>query len=67
MQAGEPAFLEHSRGEAVRSLAKAWGLTETRAAGLLDDPDAYGVECRARQRLTGREALRELERRFPCP
>jgi hypothetical protein len=57
------------RGEAVRSLASAWGVTEARAVALLDDPVAYAVECRSRARasMTVRERLRELERRYPAP
>jgi hypothetical protein len=53
------------RGEAVRSLAKAWDVTEVQAAALLSDPGAYAAEHRARNPLTGAEARRQLERRYP--
>jgi hypothetical protein len=57
----------HSRAEAVRSLAKFLGITETRAGDLLADPEAYGVEIRARNGVTAAEARRELERRYRSP
>jgi hypothetical protein len=53
--------------EAVASLAKSWGVTEERAADLLDNPGAYAAECRSRSRLTAREARRQLERRYRAP
>jgi hypothetical protein len=52
--------------EAVRSLAKAWGITEARSADLLADPAAYVVEWRSR--LTDPVlARRQLERRYADP
>jgi hypothetical protein len=70
----------HRVTEAVRSLAKAWGVTETRAAGLLADPDEYRAELRsredfyaeheaelialARENMTPQEKMRSLERRY---
>lgn len=54
------------RGEAARGLARWLGCTEDRAADLLDSGEAV-AEIRARQRLTGRQARRELERRLPDP
>jgi hypothetical protein len=55
------------RGEAAASLARAWDLTEARAAALLADTDEYRAEHRARNRLTGREALSRLERAYARP
>jgi hypothetical protein len=57
------------RAEAVRSLASAWNVTETRAAALLDDPVAYERELArlARRGMTVRERLRVMERRYPAP
>ena len=60
-------FRASSRREAVRGLAASWGMTETRATDLLANPGEYAEECRARQRLTGREAMRQLERRYAAP
>jgi hypothetical protein len=57
----------HCSLEAVRSLAKSWGVSETRAADLLADPAEYGAEYRSRRRMTGPEARRALERRYPAP
>lgn len=61
-------FRAASRREAIRSLAAAWDISETRAVGLLANPDEYAAECQARQpRISGRAARRELERRYPAP
>jgi hypothetical protein len=62
-----PEFRAASRREAVRCLAAAWDVSESRAADLLANPDEYREECRARQRLTGPEARRILERRYAGP
>lgn len=51
--------------EAVRSLAKAWDITETRAAACLEDPGEYQTEYRAR--MTPQQQLRRLERRYAPP
>jgi hypothetical protein len=72
---GLPGFMEASRAEAVRSLAKYLGTTETRARDLLADPDAYAVELRARGEmrcplcppLSPLRAYRQLLTRLPCP
>ena len=63
---GEPAFQAQAHGEAIRSLADWLGTTEHRAAGLLEDGDA-ATEIRNRRTVTGRQAMRELERRFAGP
>jgi hypothetical protein len=57
-------FRAANKLEAVSSLARSWGVTEERAAGLLDNPGAYAAECRSRSRLTVREARRQLERHY---
>jgi hypothetical protein len=56
----------HCRLEAVKSLAKSWGITETRAAGCLADPAEYAAEFRLRP-VSVREARRRLERRYAVP
>jgi hypothetical protein len=48
--------------EAVKGLAKAWGITETRAAECLADHAEYQLEMRAH--MTPRQAMREMERRY---
>lgn len=53
--------------EAIRSLAAAWNLTETRAGELLSDAGEYGAELRSRQVVTGPEARRITERRYAGP
>ena len=58
-------YRAHRQFEAARSLAKAWGITETRAAACLGDPAEYRAEYRSR--MTPRRALRELERRYLPP
>lgn len=35
----------HNVSEATRSLSRAWGVTEARAAELLEDPAEYRAEC----------------------
>lgn len=60
-------------GEAVRSLGRYLGVTETRAAELLKDPAAYGTEIRAwRDEIASAAgdpyaARRSLERRYLSP
>jgi hypothetical protein len=53
--------------EAVASLAKSWGVTEERAADLLDNPGAYAAECRSRRPVRARDALRQLVERNGAP
>jgi hypothetical protein len=62
-----PEFGEARSLSATAGLAKAWGITEERAAGLLADPAGYAAEYRSRSRLTVREARRQLERRYKPP
>ena len=55
-------------GEATRSLARFLGVTEDRAAAALADPDTYAAELRLMRPVTGMEARRLVERRYPaCP
>ena len=63
---GNPEFAAHSRREATRSLADWLGTTETRAGQLLEDGTA-ATEIRSRRVVTGPEARRALERRYPAP
>jgi hypothetical protein len=58
-------YRAHGRREAVLSLARAWGVTETRAAACLGDPAEFRAEYRSR--MTPQQALRELERRYVPP
>lgn len=58
-----PEFRAASHREAVACLARSWGITETRAAALLDDPAAYAEAART-QPVSGAEARRALERRY---
>jgi hypothetical protein len=58
-------YRAHNHGEATRSLAKAWGITEDRAADCLASPAVYAAELRSRP-LSVAQALRQLEaRRYP--
>jgi hypothetical protein len=53
------------RGEAVKSLARFWGITERRAADCLDDSGEYQAEMRGH--MTTRQRLRYTERRYRRP
>jgi hypothetical protein len=58
-------YRSHNHLEATRSLAKAWGITEDRAADCLADPVEFRSELRSRP-LTAAVARRQLEaRRYP--
>jgi hypothetical protein len=52
-------------GEHIRSLARAWNVSEARAVECLADPGEYRREMRSRMSLE--ERRRELERRYPSP
>jgi hypothetical protein len=56
-------YFSKNRLEAVRSLARFMGVTEIRAAGLLDNPVEYRSALRSRP-VTVRAARRQLERRY---
>ena len=55
----------HRQLEAARSLARAWGITETRAADCLGNPAEFRAEFRSR--MTPQQRLRGLERRYLDP
>jgi hypothetical protein len=58
-------YRAHGRREAVLSLARAWDITETRAAACLAHPGEFRAEYRSR--MTPQQRLRELERRYLDP
>jgi len=63
-----PALTSHTRNEAVQGLAKFLGVTEARAAALLDDPVEYRAEIRSHQvsgAVSVEQARREMRRRDP--
>jgi hypothetical protein len=62
-----PEFAEARSLSATASLAKFLGVDEARALDLLAHPAEYAAELRSRSRLTVREAMRQLERRYLPP